>query len=155
MRDFHPNSFQMMTERQDFTKLIKHFRNLYGFIWFLGTLSQHYRHLYWFEPCFKAYNFVSVNLKSIKLGQMTTLNIIFHVVMSIYWLVKIWNSLSSQRNFGMANSLTICQTRYEAPNAVWGARLDGNISWRPGRYICGFFRKTILNWGSIKSIATN
>ena len=44
-----------------------------------------------FKPCFKVYNFVSVYPKSIKLGQMTTLNVIFHVVVSIYRLVKIWN----------------------------------------------------------------
>ena len=37
-----------------------------------------------FEPCFKVYNLVSVHPKSIKLGQMTTLNVIFHVVVSVY-----------------------------------------------------------------------
>ena len=37
-----------------------------------------------FEPCFKVYNLVSVYLKSIKLGQMTTLNAIFHLLVSIY-----------------------------------------------------------------------
>ena len=54
-----------------------------------GTLSQNYRHLYGFEPCFKVYKFVSVYPKSIKLGKMTTLNVIFNVVVSIYRLVKI------------------------------------------------------------------
>ena len=43
----------------------------------------------YFEPCFKVYNLVSVYLKSITLGQMTTLYAIFHVVMSIYQLAKI------------------------------------------------------------------
>ncbi len=33
-----------------------------------------------FEPCFKDHNFVSVHPKSIKLGQMTNLTMIFHVV---------------------------------------------------------------------------
>ena len=42
-----------------------------------------------FEPCFKVYNLVSVHPKSIKLGQMTTLNVIFHVVVSVYQLVEI------------------------------------------------------------------
>ena len=42
--------------------------------------------------CFKVYNFVSVYLKSIKCGQMATLKVTFHVVVSIYRLVKIWNS---------------------------------------------------------------
>ena len=42
-----------------------------------------------FEPCFKVYNLVSVHPKSIKLGQMTSLNAIFHVVVSVYRFVKI------------------------------------------------------------------
>ena len=45
-----------------------------------------------FEPYFKVHNLVSVHPKSIILGQMTNLNIIFHVVVSVYRLVKIWNS---------------------------------------------------------------
>ena len=45
-----------------------------------------------FEPCFKVYDLVSVHPKSIKLGQMTTLNVIFHVVVSVYRLVEIWTS---------------------------------------------------------------
>ena len=36
-----------------------------------------------FEPCFKVYNLVSVHSKSTKLGQMTTLNMIFHVAVSV------------------------------------------------------------------------
>ena len=42
-----------------------------------------------FEPYFKVNNLVSVHPKSIILGQMTNLNMIFHVVMSVYRLVKI------------------------------------------------------------------
>ena len=44
-----------------------------------------------FEPYFKVHNLVSVHPKSIILGQMTNLNMnmIFHVVMSVYRLVKI------------------------------------------------------------------
>ena len=45
-----------------------------------------------FEPCFKVYNLVSVHPKSIKLGQMTTLSVIFDVAVSIYRLGKILNS---------------------------------------------------------------
>ena len=48
-----------------------------------------------FEPHLKVHtcNLVSVYPKSIiVLGQMTNLNMIFHVVVSVYRLVKIWNS---------------------------------------------------------------
>ena len=45
-----------------------------------------------FEPYFKVHNLVSVHPKSIILGQMTKLNMIFHVVASVYRLIKIWNS---------------------------------------------------------------
>ena len=41
-----------------------------------------------FEPCLKVHNFVSVHPKSIKLGQMTNLDVIFHVMRSVYQLVK-------------------------------------------------------------------
>ena len=40
----------------------------------------------------EGHNLVSVYPKSIILGQMTNLNMIFHVVVSVYRLVKIWNS---------------------------------------------------------------
>ena len=42
-----------------------------------------------FEPCFKVHNLVSVHPKSIILGQMINLDMIFHVVTSVYRLVKI------------------------------------------------------------------
>ena len=45
-----------------------------------------------FEPCFKVYNLVSIRPKSMKLGQMTNLNKIFHMVGSVYRLVTIRNS---------------------------------------------------------------
>ena len=41
-----------------------------------------------FEPYFKVHNLVSVLPKNIILGQMTNLNVIFHVVVSVYRLVK-------------------------------------------------------------------
>ena len=41
-----------------------------------------------FELYFKVHNSVSVHPKSIILGQMTNLNMIFHVVVSVYRLVK-------------------------------------------------------------------
>ena len=42
-----------------------------------------------FELCFKVHNLVSVHPKGMKLGQMTTLNVIFYVVVSIYRLVAV------------------------------------------------------------------
>ena len=42
-----------------------------------------------FEPCFKVHNLVSGYPKGMKLGQMTNLNVIFHVVVSVYRLVTI------------------------------------------------------------------
>ena len=41
-----------------------------------------------FEPHFKVHSLVSVHLKSIILGQTTYLNMIFHVVVSVYRFVK-------------------------------------------------------------------
>ena len=60
-----------------------------------------------FEPCFKVSNLVSVHPKSIKLGQITTLNVTFYVVVSVYRLVKICNSLQFPAQFGMA-SRAVC-----------------------------------------------
>ena len=45
-----------------------------------------------FEPHCKVHNLVSVHPKSIILGQITNLNMIFSLVVSVYRLVKIWNS---------------------------------------------------------------
>ena len=53
-----------------------------------------------FEPCFKVYNLVSIRPKSMKLGQMTNLNKIFHMVGSVYRLVTIRNSPQFPVEFG-------------------------------------------------------
>ena len=42
-----------------------------------------------FEPCFKVHNLVSVYPKDMKLGQMTNLDVVFHVVVPVYRLVTI------------------------------------------------------------------
>ena len=42
-----------------------------------------------FEPYFKVHNLVSVHPKSVILGLMTNLNMVFHIVVSVYRLVKI------------------------------------------------------------------
>ena len=90
--DFHLIFFQIEGAWQDFTvvtKLIKNFKSLYGF----GGRFLNIRDVGMdFEQYFKVHNLVSVHPKSIILGKMTNLNMIFHVVMSVYRLVKIWNS---------------------------------------------------------------
>ena len=45
-----------------------------------------------FEPCFKVYNLDSIRPKSMNLGQMINLNVIFHMMGSVYRLVTIRNS---------------------------------------------------------------
>ena len=92
--DFHLRFFQIVGAWWDFivvTKLIKNVKSLiYGFegrclkirdvcMDFLNHIS-------------RSITSVSVPPKSIILGQMTNLNMIFHVVVSVNWLVKIWNS---------------------------------------------------------------
>ena len=52
-----------------------------------------------FEPYFKVHNLVSIHPKSIILGQMTNLNM-------IYQFVKIWTRPSSLPNFGTADSIS-------------------------------------------------
>ena len=77
------------------TEIIKNFTSLYGFGGRCLVIKDVCMD---FEPCFKVHNLVSVQVKSIKLGQMTTLDVIFHVVVSVYRLVKIWNSLQFLAN---------------------------------------------------------
>ena len=90
--DFHLSFFQIVGAWRDVTvvtKLVKNFKSLYGF----GGRCLKIRDVCMdFEPCFKAHNLVSVHPKSITRGQMINLDVIFHVVVSVYRLVKIWNS---------------------------------------------------------------
>ena len=51
------------------------------------------------EPCFKFYNLVVNQLKNTKLGQMTNLNMIFYMVVSIYKLDQIYNLPQSPARF--------------------------------------------------------
>ena len=67
-------------------KTDKKFKSLYGFG---GRCLKIIDVCMDFEPYFKVHNLVSVHHKSIILGQMTNLNIIFHVVASVCRLVKI------------------------------------------------------------------
>ena len=62
------------------TKIIKNFKSLYdcgGRCLKITNLCMD------LEPYFKAHNLVSAHPKSIILGQMTNLNMIFHVVVSV------------------------------------------------------------------------
>ena len=58
-------------------------KKFYEFIWFLATLSKIRDVCMDFEPYFKVHNLVSVHPKSIIVGQMTNLNMIFYVVVSV------------------------------------------------------------------------
>ena len=89
---FHLIFFQIEGAWQDFTvatKLIKSFESLYGFG---GRFLQIRDVCMDFEPYSKVHNLISVHPKDIILGQMTNLNMIFHVEVSVYRLVKLWNS---------------------------------------------------------------
>ena len=90
--DFHLIFFQIEGAWQYFavvTKLMKNFKSLYGF----GGRFLKIRDVCMdFEPYFKVNNLVSVHPKSIILGQMINLDMLFHVLVSVYRLVKIWNS---------------------------------------------------------------
>ena len=86
---FHLSFFQIVAAWQDFTvvtKLINNFKSLCGF----GRRCFKIRDVCMdSEPYFKVHNSVSVHPKSIMLGQMTNLNMIFHVVVSVYRFAKI------------------------------------------------------------------
>ena len=84
------------------TEIMKNFKSLYGFE---GRFLKLRDVCMDFEPYFKVHNLVSVQPKSIILGQMMNLNMIFHVVMSVYRLVKIWNSPQFPIEFQNCKSL--------------------------------------------------
>ena len=64
----------MFADFKSITEIIKKFKSLYAF----GGRSLNIRDVCMdFEPCFKVHHLVSVHPKSIKLGQMTYLNVIF------------------------------------------------------------------------------
>ena len=90
--NFHLNCFQIVGAWRNFTvveKLINNFKSLCGF----GGRCLKIKDVCMdSEPYFKVHNSISVHPKSIILGQMTNLNMIFHVVVSVYRFTKIWNS---------------------------------------------------------------
>ena len=66
--------------------MIKYFKSLYDFG---GRCVKIKDVCIDFEPYFKVHNLVSVHPKSVILGQMTNLNMVFRMVVSVYRLVKI------------------------------------------------------------------
>ena len=114
--DFHLSFFQIVGAWQDCTavrKLIRNFKSLYGF-W--GTLSRNKRRID-FEQYFKFHNLVSVYPRSIVLDQMTNLNMIFHVLVSVYRLVKIWNSPQFPDEF--LNGQLVFKQKMHLQSAIW------------------------------------
>ena len=76
--------------------MFAHFKEYHGnhekfeeFIWFGGRCLKIRDICMDFEPYFKVHNLVSVHPKSIILGQLINLDMIFHVVVSVNRLVKI------------------------------------------------------------------
>ena len=93
----------MAAEWRDFTVVSKLIKSLYGF----GGRCFNIRDVCMdFEPCFEVYNLVSIRPQSTKLGQMTNLNVIFHMVGSLYRLVTIRNSPQFPVEF--RNGLVLC-----------------------------------------------
>ena len=90
--DFNLSVFQIIGAWQDFTVVTKRIKNVKSLYGFGGRVLKIRDICINFEPHFKVHNLVSVYPKSIVLGQMTNLNMIFYVVVSVYRLVKIWNS---------------------------------------------------------------
>ena len=67
------------------TEVIEYFKSLYDF---RGRCLKIKDVCMDFEPYFKVHNLVSVHPKSVILGQRTNLNMGFHMVVSVYRLVK-------------------------------------------------------------------
>ena len=83
------------------TEIIKYFKSLYDFGGRYLKIKDVCKD---FEPYFKVHNLVSVHPKSVILGQMTILNMVFHRVVSVYRLVKFFETRpSSLMNCGTAN----------------------------------------------------
>ena len=61
------------------------------------------------EPCFMVYNLIVIQLNSTKLGQLTNLKVILHMVVSVHKLDKICNltqSPAQPQNFTVVYSVT-------------------------------------------------
>ena len=77
----HATSIRKFAHFEDYHGNHKNFKSLYGF----GGCCLKIRDVCMdFEAYFKVHSLVSVHPRNIKLGQMTNLNMIFHVVVSDY-----------------------------------------------------------------------
>ena len=86
--DFHLSFFQIVGALRDFTLVTKLIKDL-SLIWFGGRCLKIGDVCMDFEPYLKVHNLVYLHPKSIIHGEMTNLYMIFHVVVSLYRLVKI------------------------------------------------------------------
>ena len=86
--DFYLSFFQIVGAWRDCTVVIKLLESFLRVYMVSGDAVSKYG----LEPYFKVHNLVSVHPKSIILGQVTNLNMILHVLVSVYWFLKIWNS---------------------------------------------------------------
>ena len=92
-----------------------------------------------FKPYFKVHNLVSVHPESIIVGQLTNLNMIFHVAVSVYRLVKIWNSPQfppefPNGQFFICSCMGISNIRSDAKyiwnnSYTWTAVVDQSEEW--------------------------
>ena len=126
--DFHLSFFQIVDAWQDFTvftKLIRNFKSLYGF----GERSLKIRDVCTnFEPCFQVHNLVSVYPRNIIVGQMINLDMIFHVVLSVYRLVKVWNSPQFPVEF--RNGLRLCTCVITLCTFLYRPLQNNNVKWQ-------------------------
>ena len=92
------------------TEIIKNFKSLYGFE---GRCLKIRDVCMDFEAYFKVHSLVSVHPKGII--QMTSLDIIFYVVVSVYRFVEIWNSLQFPVEFRNGQCETLRTGNPERP----------------------------------------
>ena len=116
------------------TEIIKIFTSLYGFGGRYLKISDVCMD---FEPHFKVHNLVSVHPKN------TNLNMIFHVVVSVYQLVEIWNSPQFPDEF-RNGQFHICLTP-QAQNAV--PKIIALLTYQTHQYSNTLFNQQFLSIG--------
>ena len=79
------------------------------------------------EPCLNVYNLVVIQLKNTKLGQMTNLKVVFHMVVLFYKFAKLSNSNQSPAQF--QSGLMLDDVR-SVPDLYFPFRAKEN--WGPG-----------------------